>query len=95
MTPQHKTATWRHIQKAACPHLALLKDGATSTKTACEACGHGEHLRLCLTCGYVGCCESHSAHNTKHFKETGHPVITPHRAGYDWLWCYECNAFLE
>ena len=95
MAQEHKKAVWKHIQKNECPHLAMLGGKATSSKTSCEACGHTEDLRLCLACGHVGCCESHSAHNTEHFRKTGHSLITPHRTSYDWLWCYECAAFLE
>jgi uncharacterized UBP type Zn finger protein len=95
MAQKDKTAAWKHIQKNECPHLAVLGNKLPSMKSACEACGHTEHLRLCLVCGHVGCCESHEAHNTEHFRQTKHPLITPYRTDYDWLWCYECNAFLE
>jgi uncharacterized UBP type Zn finger protein len=87
-------ASWKQIAKDACPHLGPLKKERSSTKTQCDVCALTQDLRLCLTCGHVGCCESRGAHNTEHFKQTGHPLITPHRAGYDWLWCYECTAFL-
>ena len=88
-------AAWRHIPKDECPHLARFQRAATSEKTECEQCGLAEDLRICLTCGYVGCCESHGSHDTAHFKSAGHPLIRPHRSDYDWIWCYECNAFLR
>lgn len=88
-------SAWKHIQKSDCPHLALLHEGTTSTHVACEACGIAKDLRICPTCGYVGCCESHNAHDTAHFRATGHPFIRPHRCDYDWLWCYRCHAFLQ
>lgn len=95
MAEERSTGGWRWIRKQECPHLGSLRADLTSERAQCEACGHTEDLRICLTCGYVGCCESHSAHNTAHYRETGHAFIRPHRSGYEWLWCYECNAFLR
>jgi len=86
---------WRRIDKAICPHWEALGNEASSESGRCEACGLTRDLRICLSCGYVGCCESHGAHDTQHFRRTGHPFIRPHRNEYDWLWCYECSAFLQ
>jgi uncharacterized UBP type Zn finger protein len=86
---------WRRIDRSECPHLAALDREATSESDRCETCGLTRDLRVCLTCGYVGCCESHGAHDTRHFRETGHPFIRPQRSEHDWLWCYECGAFLQ
>jgi CPA1 family monovalent cation:H+ antiporter len=86
---------WRRIEKSECPHIATLAVEARSDGARCEACGLTADLRVCLTCGYVGCCESHDAHDTQHFRETGHPFIRPQGGGGGWLWCYECNAFLQ
>lgn len=47
------------------------------------------HLRLCLTCGHVGCCDdSPNRHATAHFHATRHPVIKSFEPGEDWAWCY-------
>ena len=47
------------------------------------------HLRLCLTCGHVGCCDSSPGqHATGHFGQTGHPVIRSFEPGEDWRWCF-------
>lgn len=47
------------------------------------------HLRLCLTCGNVGCCDSSERrHATLHFRSTMHPVMRSHEPGEAWLWCY-------
>ena len=47
------------------------------------------HLRLCLECGHVGCCDSSvGKHATAHFRGTGHPVIQSFQPGEDWRWCY-------
>ena len=47
------------------------------------------HLRLCLTCGHVGCCDSSkNTHATKHYHATSHPIIRSIEPGEDWGWCY-------
>ena len=47
------------------------------------------HLRLCRTCGHVGCCDdSKNKHTTKHFRSTQHPIVTSLERGEDWSWCY-------
>lgn len=60
----------------------------------CEEClESGEpwcHLRICLTCGHVGCCDSSpNRHATAHAQSTGHPIIRSIQPGEDWSWCYE------
>lgn len=95
MSDTDTPTAWGRIKKAACPHRSVLHEGTVSATSACEECGITQDLRLCLTCGYVGCCESHGAHDTAHFKRTGHPFIRTHQSPASWLWCYKCNAFLE
>ena len=47
------------------------------------------HLRLCLTCGHVGCCDSSPMrHASGHHRGTGHPVVRSFEPGEDWRWCY-------
>jgi len=76
-----------------CSHLAGLSDVEPQTPNGCAEClaagGRWVHLRLCLTCGHVGCCDSSpSRHATAHFRATGHPVIRSFEPGEDWRWCY-------
>ncbi len=77
----------------ACPHW----NGTTAQPRSdrCEGCGSTFNLRVCTTCGHVGCCESQQAHNTRHAKAAGHPVIKslPLRDGH-FTWCYECARYL-
>jgi uncharacterized UBP type Zn finger protein len=57
----------------------------------CEADGENTwaHLRMCLTCGHVGCCDSSPhQHASAHFKQTGHPVMRSAEPGESWRWCY-------
>lgn len=84
---------------AHCTHLGQIHVKHT-TKTGCEDClKTGDtwvHLRLCLTCGHVGCCDSSkNKHATKHFHATKHPLIRSIEPGEAWLWCYVDNLMLE
>jgi len=59
----------------------------------CEEClATGDewvHLRLCVHCGHVGCCDSSkNRHAHRHFEATGHAVIASLEPGEDWMWCY-------
>jgi uncharacterized UBP type Zn finger protein len=54
------------------------------------------HLRACMTCGHVGCCDdSKNKHATKHFHATGHPVIRSDEPGETWGWCYVDKLFKD
>lgn len=54
------------------------------------------HLRLCLECGHVGCCDnSPNRHATKHWHKTHHPVIASYEPGENWVWCYVDELFFE
>lgn len=75
-----------------CTHLNEIRVTGTETHV-CEDCiktgDDWVHLRLCLTCGHVGCCDSSkNKHATKHFHSTNHPLIRSIEPGDTWLWCY-------
>jgi uncharacterized UBP type Zn finger protein len=47
------------------------------------------HLRMCHSCGKIGCCDSSpNRHASGHFRETGHPIVRSAEPGEDWSWCY-------
>ena len=76
----------------SCEHLRTSDDAPPRT-SGCEEClklGDGwVHLRRCLHCGHVGCCDSSkNKHATRHFHETGHPVVQSFEPGETWKWCY-------
>jgi uncharacterized UBP type Zn finger protein len=78
------------------PHLRAIQP-VTPTVDGCEDClrtgGKWLHLRICLTCGHVGCCDdSPGRHATKHFRHSGHPIIQSFEPGEDWRWCYVDEA---
>jgi uncharacterized UBP type Zn finger protein len=84
----------------ACSHRQQVLDVKARTPNGCEEClaigGHWVHLRLCLTCGHVGCCDqSPNRHATKHFHATRHPVIRSYQPDEDWGWCYVDELFME
>lgn len=77
---------------AECSHVDHIKIFSTD-KHVCEECvkmgDSWVHLRLCLECGHVGCCDSSkNKHATKHFHSTTHPLIRSIEAGEAWVWCY-------
>ena len=77
---------------AACTHLNHIKI-ANTDKHVCEDCVKiGDtwvHLRLCLECGHVGCCDSSkNKHATKHFHKSKHPLVRSVEPGENWVWCY-------
>lgn len=79
----------------SCAHVAELgPEPEARTPGACEDClkinfRDWVHLRECLTCGHVGCCDSSPhRHATAHFQETSHPVMRSVETGESWRWCY-------
>lgn len=75
-----------------CAHVALVHP-VEPTSTGCQPCiAAGDtwvHLRACLTCGQVGCCdESRNKHATKHYLATAHPLIQSLEPEENWWWCF-------
>jgi uncharacterized UBP type Zn finger protein len=76
-----------HLDQVTVTELPESVDG-------CEEClaagGVWLHLRICLSCGHVGCCDdSPNKHATAHARGSGHPLIRSLEPGEDWCWCYE------
>ena len=77
---------------AICTHTGEIKTTKTHTKV-CEDCvktgDSWVHLRLCLTCGHVACCDSSkNKHATRHFHASRHPLVRSIEPGESWVWCY-------
>jgi uncharacterized UBP type Zn finger protein len=82
-----------------CKHLIDFKL-ISPKKRLCDKCVKlGDtwvHLRVCQTCGEVNCCDSSkNKHATKHYWETGHPVVISAEPGEKWAWCYGDEMFVE
>jgi len=67
---------------------------ATPSGDACEECGSTRNIRLCATCGHVGCCESQAGHAKAHAQTEGHPVIYQMPADSGFVWCYVDNRYV-
>ena len=79
-------STCSHLDRIELHELPPAVDG-------CDDClrmgGRWLHLRICLTCGHVGCCDdSPNRHATAHQHATTHPIIRSLEPGEDWCWCY-------
>jgi uncharacterized UBP type Zn finger protein len=78
----------------SCTHLDQIAVTQIPRQVAgCEEClkigGAWVHLRLCLSCGKVGCCDSSpNRHASRHAADTGHPIIRSLEPGEDWCWCF-------
>ncbi|MEV4062562.1 ubiquitin carboxyl-terminal hydrolase 14 [Nonomuraea dietziae] len=82
---------------AICEHLSKAGDPSPRTPEGCEEClatgGRWVHLRRCLDCGHIGCCDSSPGkHASGHFRMVGHPVMQSFEPGEDWRWCFTDNA---
>lgn len=86
LSPHIPTAPCVHLEEAPC----MVPPDNVDTCHECEIEGlEPVHLRMCLTCGHVACCDSSQGlHATKHYKATGHPVMRSVEPGESWRWCY-------
>jgi uncharacterized UBP type Zn finger protein len=85
------------MTEAGCTHLDQIKI-ETTDKHVCEDCiktgDNWLHLRLCLTCGHVGCCDSSkNKHASRHFRASSHPLVRSIEPGERWVWCYADQMF--
>ena len=83
----------------SCPHADTVEPVAPRTPQGCEECqkagGRWVHLRFCLTCGHVGCCDSSPRrHARAHWRRTSHPIVRSFEPGEDWAWCFEDEVLL-
>lgn len=82
-----------------CTHTDQIRDVAPGSE-GCEQCvALGDtwvHLRTCMTCGQVGCCDSSkNKHARKHAEEAGHPIARSKESGEEWMWCYVDETLVE
>jgi uncharacterized UBP type Zn finger protein len=89
----------RDTRVANCAHLDQIQNVSPSAQ-GCEEClqtgDSWVHLRICLICGHVGCCDaSKNRHATRHYHETTHPIIQSFQPGEAWMWCYPDQTIVE
>jgi uncharacterized UBP type Zn finger protein len=82
-----------------CTHKDQIREVQPSAQ-GCEEClktgDRWVHLRMCMICGHVGCCDSSkNKHASKHYHATGHPIVRSMERGEDWMWCFVDQTFVE
>jgi uncharacterized UBP type Zn finger protein len=80
-------------EQKSCAHGSAIQNVTPSSPDSCPQCvASGDswvNLRVCLSCGHVGCCDSSkNRHATGHWKATGHPIIQSYMPGQAWRWCF-------
>ncbi|HEX5261174.1 MAG TPA: UBP-type zinc finger domain-containing protein [Gaiellales bacterium] len=89
------------MPEAVCTHLDLVEfTQLPSSIAGCEEClasgGRWLHLRMCMTCGKIGCCDSSpNRHASRHAREASHPVIRSAEPGESWSWCFVDEVAFE
>lgn len=82
------------MSTAGCSHLyQIALTTLPDPLPGCEEClkkgDHWVHLRMCMTCGKIGCCDSSpKRHASRHARKAGHPIVRSAEPGEDWSWCY-------
>jgi hypothetical protein len=78
-----------HLEALEQERTAPVQPGSHGCQECLESGGRWVHLRLCMACGHVGCCDSSpNRHATGHHRATAHPVIKSFEPGEAWGWCY-------
>ncbi|HTK62765.1 MAG TPA: UBP-type zinc finger domain-containing protein [Pseudonocardia sp.] len=82
-----------------CAHLEAVNDvrpGDEGCHECLQAGGRWVHLRMCVSCGHIGCCDSSPGkHATGHYRQTEHPLVRSFEPGEDWFWCYPDSVAFE
>jgi len=88
------------VSQSSCGHVKEHIKSVKPSSKGCEDCLRiGDtwvHLRMCLECGHVGCCDSSkNQHARKHFGATHHPIIQSAERGEHWRWCYVDEMYVD
>jgi Zn-finger in ubiquitin-hydrolases and other protein len=88
------------MERLACTHLDQIKVAPPERVAGCEECleigSTWVHLRVCRSCGRVGCCDSSpNRHASRHAATSGHPIVTSLEPGEGWSWCYVDEVAFE
>lgn len=84
---------------APCPHVAQIRTVVPRSTEGCQECleigSQWVHLRMCLTCGHIGCCDSSpNRHARAHAQEAGHAIVQSFQPGETWQWCYVDEVYV-
>jgi uncharacterized UBP type Zn finger protein len=77
----------------SCDHVPA--DLATPSGAACEECGSTRSLRMCATCGHVGCCDTQAGDARDHYRQSGHEVMVQMPVEHGFRWCYAHDRYLD
>lgn len=82
-----------------CSHLGAVRDVQARSEGCAQCIAAGDswiHLRMCLTCGEVGCCDSSkNRHAHRHADTVGHPIARSAEPGEDWAWCFVDDSLVD
>jgi Zn-finger in ubiquitin-hydrolases and other protein len=82
-----------------CAHLGAIQDVEPDADGCSECVALGDswlHLRLCMSCGHVACCDSSkNRHATRHAHAAGHPVLRSFEPGESWMWCVVDETYVD
>lgn len=82
-----------------CSHIGQINEVTPSGQGCLECLRIGDtwfHLRICLTCGQVGCCDqSKNRHARRHYEQTGHAIVRSFEPGETWMWCFADGVYLR
>jgi len=99
MIDTEKTVELQPSPDAGCGHtgaIAAVRPSAPGCEDCLRTNDRWVHLRICMTCGHVGCCDdSPNRHATAHFHATGHPIIEGYDPPEGWGWCYVDDVMVE
>lgn len=86
-------------RRSACAHVAAIRDVQRASDGCGQCLASGDSwaaLRMCLTCGHVGCCDSsRNRHAQRHAVAAGHPIVRSAERGEQWTWCYIDEALVD
>jgi uncharacterized UBP type Zn finger protein len=85
-----------HDRHLTARHVRAVKPSALGCEDCLRTGARWVHLRICLECGHVGCCdESPNQHAARHFHDARHPIVRSFEPGEEWGWCFEDEEFFE
>jgi uncharacterized UBP type Zn finger protein len=91
-----EVAMCSHLKRLANPRDEPVEPGSRGCQECLERGDWWVHLRLCMTCGHVGCCDSSpNRHATRHHHATRHPVVKSFEPGESWAWCFTDEELAE
>ena len=97
--PYHRATPTINARTVRCTHRSAIKRVVPDSDGCAECLAIGDewvHLRMCMSCGAVRCCDSSpNQHTSKHAASTGHPIVRSMEPGEEWMWCYVDEVYIQ